>query len=245
MENLAQLIKTRPDILPILEKGEIVEVKLIEKTPKRAYFEIAHVGTGIVYGREFLNGREVIKNLEVGEVISAKIVDPENEKGLVELSLAEADKQKAWQLAKELQEKDEPVKVKIFGANSGGLLVELFDLKGFLPVSQLSVEHYPRVTDQTREKIIEELNKLIGQEFEVKVLSINPRTNKLIVSEKEVMSQGVKDIINQYKVGDVITGIISGLANFGAFIRFADNPEVKALSIYPNLDINLSTHLKK
>lgn len=229
MENLAQLIKTRPDILPILKKGEIVEAKLIEKTPKKAYFEIAHVGTGVVYGRELLNGREVIKGLEVGDVISAKIVDPENEKGLVELSLTEADKQKAWQSVKDIQDKDEPIKVKVFGANSGGLLVELFDLKGFLPVSQLSVEHYPRVPEQTRERIIEELNKFVGQEFEVKVLSLNPRTNKLIVSEKEVMSQSVKDLINQYKVGDVVTGIISGLANFGAFIRFADNPEIEGL----------------
>ena len=229
MENLAQLIKTRPDILPILKKGEIVEAKLIEKTPKKAYFEIAHVGTGVVYGRELLNGREVIKGLEIGETISAKIVEPENDKGLVELSLTEADKQKAWQTVKEVQEKDEPIKVKVFGANSGGLLVELFDLKGFLPVSQLSTEHYPRTPDQTREKLIEELNKFVGMEFEVKILSLNPRTNKLIVSEKEVMSQSVKDIINQYKVGDTVTGIISGLANFGAFIRFADNPEVEGL----------------
>jgi len=229
MENLAQLIKTRPDILPILKKGEIVEAKLIEKTPKKAYFEIAHVGTGVVYGRELLNGREVIKSLEVGETISAKIVEPENEKGLVELSLTEADKQKAWQSVKDIQDKDEPIKVKAFGANSGGLLVELFDLKGFLPVSQLSAEHYPRTPEQTREKVIEELNKFVGQEFEVKVLSLNPRTNKLIVSEKEVMSQSVKDIINQYKIGDIVTGIISGLANFGAFIRFADQPEVEGL----------------
>ncbi|MDD5098910.1 MAG: S1 RNA-binding domain-containing protein [Candidatus Colwellbacteria bacterium] len=229
MENLAQLIKTRPDMFPVLKKGEIIEVKLIEKTPKKAYFEVPRVGTGIVYGRELLNGREVIKSLAVGETIGAKIVDPENDKGFVELSLTEADKQKAWQSVKEIQEKDEPVKVKTIGANSGGLLVELFDLRGFLPISQLSVEHYPRSAEQTREQTIEELNKLVGQEIEVKVLSINPRTNKLIVSEKEIMSQSVKDLIGQYKIGDIVTGIISGLANFGAFIRFADNPEVEGL----------------
>jgi len=229
MDNLARLIKTRPDLAPILKKGEIVEAKLIEKTPKKAFFEIARVGTAVVYGREFLNGREVVKGMELGDSVSAKVVDPENKEGLVELSLTEADKQKAWGLAKETQEKDEPIKVKVFGANSGGLLVELFDLKGFLPVSQLSVEHYPRVAEQTREKIIEELNKLVGQELEVKIIGLNPRTNKLIVSEKEVLSQNVKDLINQYKAGDIITGIISGLANFGAFIRFADNPEIEGL----------------
>lgn len=216
-------------MLPILKKGEIVEAKLIERTPKRAYFEIPRVGTGIVYGRELLNGREVVKGLQIGDVISAKIVDPENNKGYVELSLTEADKQKAWSSAKDAQDKDEPIKAKIVGANSGGLLVELFDLRGFLPVSQLSTEHYPRVAEQTREKIIEELQKFVGEEFDVKILSINPRTNKLIVSEKEVLSQNIKDIINQYKNGDIVTGIISGLANFGAFVRFADNPEIEGL----------------
>lgn len=229
MDNLVQLIKTRPDILPVLKKGEIVEAKLIERTPKKAYFEIAKVGTGIVYGREIVNGREVLKGLEIGDTIGAKIVDPENENGYIELSLTEADKQKAWQSVKEAQEKDEPIKVKVFGANSGGLLVEIFDLKGFLPVSQLSVEHYPRVAEQSRDSIIAELNKFVGQELEVKIISFNPRTNKLIASEKEVLSQNIKDIIGQYKPGDVVTGIISGLANFGAFMRFADNPEIEGL----------------
>ncbi len=229
MDNLAQLIKTRPDLAPILKKGEIVSVKLIEKTPKKAFFEIERVGTAVVYGREFLNGREVIKDLEIGDIINAKVVDPENNNGFTELSLAEADKQKSWQAAREAEEKDEPIKTKVIGTNSGGLLVELFGLKGFLPVSQLSAEHYPRVTEQTRDKIIEELNKLIDKEIEVKIIGLNPRTNKLIVSEKEILSQNVKDIINQYKAGDVITGIISGLASFGAFIRFADNPEIEGL----------------
>ena len=229
MENLNQLIKARPEILPILKKGEIVEAKLIERSPKKAYFEIARVGTGVVYGRELMNGREVVKGLEVGDIVSAKIVDPENAEGFVELSLTEADKQKSWQTAKDAQEKDEAIKVKAYGANSGGLLVELFDLKGFLPVSQLSVEHYPRVAEQTREKLIEELNKLVGQDLEVKIISLNPRTNKLIVSEKEVLSQNVKDLIGQYANGQIVTGIISGLANFGAFIRFADNPEIEGL----------------
>jgi small subunit ribosomal protein S1 len=229
MDNLAQLIKNRPDVLPILKKGEIVEAKLVERTPKKAFFEIARVGTGVVYGRELMNGREVVKGLAIGDTVSAKVVDPENNNGFIELSLTEADKQKAWQTAKDAQEKDEPIKVKAFGANSGGLLVELYELKGFLPVSQLSMEHYPRTADQTREKLIEELNKLVGEELEVKIISLNPRTNKLIVSEKEVMSQNVKELINNYKAGDMVTGIISGLANFGAFIRFADNPEIEGL----------------
>ena len=93
MDNLAQLIKTRPDLAPILKKGEIVTARLISKTPKKIFFEIAKIGTAVVYGRELLNGREVIKSLNVGDTINAKIIDPENQDGLTELSLTEADRQ--------------------------------------------------------------------------------------------------------------------------------------------------------
>jgi len=236
MDNLTQLIKARSDLVPVLKRGEIVTAKLISKTPKKAFFEIAKIGTAVVYGRELLNGREVIKSLSVGDMTNAKVIDPENQDGLIELSLTEADKQRAWITARESQENDEPIKAKVFGANSGGLLVEVFGLKGFLPTSQLSAEHYPQVTEQTREKIVEELNKLIGKELEVKIIGLNPHTNKLIVSEKEILSQNTKDLINQHKVGDTVTGIISGLANFGAFVRFADNPEIEGLIYIVELD---------
>jgi ribosomal protein S1 len=239
MDTLTQLIKAKPEIVPILKKGEIVSVKLVEKASRVAYFEVQGIGTGVVLGRELMNGRDILKPLNTGEVISAKVSNPENEDGFIELSLTEADKQKSWQIVKELQEKDEPIKVKIVAANSGGLMTEIEDLKAFLPVSQLSSEHYPRMQEQSREKLIEELSKFVGQELEVKIISINQRTNKLIVSEKEVLSQNVKDLINKYKVGDIVPGIISGLANFGAFIRFADNPEIEGLIHISELDHRL------
>lgn len=229
MEILSQLIKTKPEMAPGVKKGEMVKVCLIEKTPRAAFFEVPRLGTGTVFGKEFLNARDIIKKLEPGDEIGAKVVEVENEEGLIELSLSEADKQKSWLLVKDLQEKDEPIKVKITTANSGGLIAQICDLNAFLPVSQLSTEHYPHVPDQNKEKILEALNKFVGQELEVKIININQRTNKLIISEKEVAAQNIKELINQYKLGDVITGIISGLANFGAFIRFADNPEIEGL----------------
>ena len=229
MEILSQLIKTKLEIIPNIKKGEVIKVYLIEKTPRAAFFEVPRLGTGTVFGREFLNARDIIKKLEPGDEIGAKVVEVENEEGLVELSLAMADKQKSWLLVKELQEKDEPIKVKITTANNGGLIAQIYDLNAFLPVSQLSTEHYPHVPDQNKEKIFEALNKFVDQELEIKIINVNQRTNKLIISEKEVAAQNIKELINQYKLGDTITGIISGLANFGAFIRFADNPEIEGL----------------
>ncbi len=235
----AQLAKVMPDLFSLLREGDVVSGKLLRRMPRAVYFDLGKFGTGVVYGTELRHAREVLKNLENGGEISAKIVDVENEDGYVELSLAEVGKQKSWQMLKELKDRGEEVKVKITGANSGGLIAELESLKTFLPVSQLANEHYPRVDDGNRSKILEELKKFVGQELVVKIIDANPRTEKLIISEREISDQGVKEELTKYKSGDIIDGIISGVADFGAFMRFADNPKIEGLIHISELDHKL------
>ncbi len=217
----------------------MVEAKLLRKMPKRVYFDLGRFGTGIIYGTELLGAKNIIKELEIGGLASAKIIDLENEDGLIELSLSGAHRQKNWQEIRELKESSEALSVKIIGANSGGLMAEIQNIKAFLPVSQLTSNHYPRVVDADRAKILEELKKLVGEELKVKIIDFNPRTNKVIISEKEAAEQDIKELISQYKVGDVISGIVSGVADFGAFIRFADNPTVEGLIHISELDHRL------
>lgn len=226
---------------PWLREGMVVEAELIKKLARELYFNINKFGTGIVYGLEFLNAKDIIKNLKVGDRLPAKIVSLDGEKGFIELSLVEANKQKFWQQAAELEESGEIVKVKVFGANNAGLLVNFldFDLKGFLPVSQLSSDHYPKVDEGDSQKILEELKKLVGKELEVKVIEVNPQSNKLIVSEREVASGSVKEALSHYQVGQIVDGVVSGIANFGAFVRFVDNPEIEGLVHISELDHRL------
>ncbi|MEK7195087.1 MAG: S1 RNA-binding domain-containing protein, partial [Patescibacteria group bacterium] len=106
----------------------------------------------------------------------------------------------------------------------------------FLPVSQLSVEHYPRVGEGDRQGIMEEIKKFIGQELDVKVIDVNPRNNKIIVSEREVLSSNLKEALGKYEVGQIIDGIVSGIANFGIFVRFADNPDIEGMVHISELD---------
>lgn len=226
---IAQLIKSSPDLFRVLKEGDLAEAKLLKRMPRAVYFDLGKFGTGVVYGIELLNAREVLKNLKEGDTISAKVLEVENENNYVELSLTEAGKQKSWQVVKDLKESDEEIKLKIVSANSGGLISEIEGLKAFLPVSQLANEHYPRVDDGNRTKILEELKKFIGQELTVKIIDANPRNDKLIISEKEITSQDVKESLAKYKPGDVVDGIISGVADFGAFMRFAENPKIEGL----------------
>jgi small subunit ribosomal protein S1 len=229
----------------IVKSGDLIEGTLSEIGKKTAYFDLGPLGTGIVYGIEFSNASNVIKSLNIGDKISAKVVDPENDRGFVELSLADAGAQKNWEAIKDLYEKGDVVSVKIAGANSGGLLTEILSVKAFLPVSQLSTDHYPRVDDGDRGKILEELKKLIGTDLKVKILDMKPRANKLIVSERESLEENTRELLNAYKQGDVVDGIVSGVADFGAFMKFANQPSIEGLIHISELDHRLIENPKE
>ena len=241
---LAQLLKNTPG-LNILKAGDLVDGVFIEKAQKSAYFDLGPLGTGIVYGAEFANASDALKDLKPGAKVSAKVVDPENEAGFVELSLAEADREKSWEAIKDLKEKGEIIAVKIIGANSGGLITELSTLKAFIPVSQLAQDHYPRVDDGDKGKILDELRKLVGQELNVKIIDFKPRVGKLILSERETIQENTKELLNQYKVGDLVDGIISGVADFGAFMKFANTPQIEGLIHISELDHRLIENPKE
>src|SRR3989344_4990666 len=192
--------------IAILKEGDLVEGLFLEKIQKAAYFGLGPVGTGIVFGVEFANASDVLKNLKPGEKVSAKVVDPENEDGYVELSLAEAGIQKSWEAVKNLKERGDIITVKIAGANSGGLLTEVEGLKAFLPVSQLATEHYPRVEDGDRGKILEGLRKLVGSELKAKVIDFKPRAMKIILSERESVEENTKELLTKYGEGQTVDG---------------------------------------
>lgn len=233
---LSQLLKQEPGLFSMPKVGDLVEAKLIAKTSRAVYFDLGGYGNGIVYGTEYANAKNAIKELGPGDAVPAKILELENEDGYIELSISEASQQKMWREVKELFEKDEPIKVKITGANAGGVTAEISSIKAFMPVSQLANEHYPRVDDASRTKIAEELKKFINQEFTVKIIDVNTRNNKLIISERAAADQNVKDLLVKYSVGQVIDGIISGVADFGAFIRFADEPLIEGLIHISEID---------
>ncbi len=242
---LGQLLKSETGAIKMPKAGEIVDGTFMSKGPKVAYFDLGAAGTGIVYGIEFMNAGDIIKDLEDGEKISAKVVEAQNDEGYVELSLSEAGRQKVWTEIKNLKDRNEPIVVKISGANTGGLMTEIAGMKAFLPVSQLSSTHYPRVTDGNKERILEELKKLVGTDLKVKIITNTQNLNKLIVSEREVADESIKELLNKYKVGDVVEGIISGVADFGAFIRFVDQPSVEGLIHISEIDHRLIENPKE
>lgn len=219
MGKLSETMKNPPII------GDLVEGPVIAVEKSSVYIDLAPFGTGIIYGREFIVARDVIKKINVGDVIAAKIVDTAHKEGYYELSLKEARQALIWNEAeiaiKEKKILDLPVKE----ANKGGLLIEWQGILGFLPASQLKTDHYPRITDGDKDKILEELKKLVGTRLQVAIITADPKEGKLIFSEKGSETKEKEKIVSKYEVGDSVNGTITGIVDFGVFVKLEEGLE--------------------
>ena len=124
-------------------------------------------------------------------------------------------------------DKAEPATIHITDANKGGLMTEIGGIQGFLPVSQLSPAHYPRVEGGDKDEILNRLRQYIGSEFLVKVINCDKEGNKLIFSEKAVDAEQIKTKIDKYQVSDKVTGRITGIVDFGLFLSL--DPQIEGL----------------
>ena len=220
---MAKLVDTIPEPL---EEGDIVEGTVLAIDKSGVYVDLPPASTGIIYGREFINARDIIKKISIGDSISAKVVDLNNADGYIELSLKEARQAMIWAEAEDLIRSKTTLDLVIKEANKGGLILEWQGISGFLPASQLKSEHYPRVADGDKDKILEELRKLVGERISVAIISAFPKEGKLIFSEKN--PTGEKDkavIIEKYKVGDEVEGTVTGIVDFGVFVKLEEGLE--------------------
>ena len=205
--------------------GELISGTVLSRRGPFVYVDLGPYGTGVVYGREFYNARDIIKTLKIGDAVTAKVVEVENEDGYTELSFREAGKDKMWQEAEALMKNKMPVSLPVLSANKGGLVMNWQGVSGFLPVSQLTAKHYPRVEGGDKSKILSELQKFVGETLEVTILDINPKENKLIFSEKNVESDELKEVLSKYQIGDTIEGEVTGVVDFGVFIKIEEGLE--------------------
>ena len=212
-------------VLEIPEIGDVIQGTVIYVASSSALIDLGPLGTGVVLGKEMRDGLGPEGKLKVGTSITATLMSYENEDGFIELSIREASYEKSWEDIEHKLTNREVVSTKVTEANKGGVMAEINGIVGFLPVSQLSSEHYPRVEDGDKNKILDLLKKLIGQEIQVRILDADRESEKLIVSEKAAQSEKERELINLLKVGDIIEGEVSGVVDFGAFVKFA--PPVK------------------
>lgn len=205
--------------------GDLVEGPVIAIEKSSVYVDLAPFGTGIIYGREFIVARDVIKKINIGDVIAAKIVDTAHKEGYFELSLKEARQALIWSEAESAIKEKKALELPIKEANKGGLLIEWQGIIGFLPASQLKAEHYPRVTDGDKDKILEELKKLVGTRILVSIITADPKEGKLIFSEKGSEQKEKEKIVSKYEMGNEVEGTVTGVVDFGIFVKLEEGLE--------------------
>lgn len=220
-QTMAELIDSGVEI-KVLKAGDMVEGRLISVGKNEVYVDLEGYGVGVVRGRELYDDEATLSSLKPGDKIFVSVTEPENKEGIVELSLRQAGQERVWQTLKTLLEQKDVVRTKILEANKGGLMVEINNVMGFLPVSQLSLEHYPRVEDGDKNKILSVLHSYVGQLFDVQVITADPQEEKLIVSEKAVFEKEMEQKLSQLKIGQVVEGTITGVVDFGAFVKFGE-----------------------
>lgn len=205
--------------------GDLTKGTVISVDKNEVHIDLGGIATGVVRGKERYDESDEYKGLKPGDVVEATVLEMENENGEIELSFQYAGRQKSWQTLKDLIKGGEIVQATITEANKGGLLVKLESIAGFLPVSQLSPEHYPRVPGGDKNRILEILKSYVGKKFDVKVFDANESEDKLIVSEKAAWEETQKDVIGKYKVGMTVEGTVTAVTDFGVFVEFSDKLE--------------------
>ncbi len=197
--------------------GEVMTGEIISVSKNAVMVDLGSLGTGIVYPGEFYDNPSLQKALKPGQTISTILLDIENEDGYRELSLKRAQMTTAWDDIRKKKEDSEVVTTKIININKGGLIVEIDGVQGFLPLSQLAPEHYPKVEGGDTTKIVQALQKLRNQDIQIKIIDFSEEENRLIVSEKAINDAQLKEELNKFKIGDIVDAEITDVTDFGAF----------------------------
>jgi len=232
MADLIDSIPTPPS------SGDLVEGTIIAMNRGRVYIDLPPFGTGLIYGREYLNAADVLRKANPGDSISAKVIDPAGREGYIELSLKEARQAAIWGEAETAILSQTPYSLTVEEANKGGLILTWQGIQGFLPASQLSKDHYPRVPEGDKDKILGELMNLVGHPLSVRIITADAKEGKLIFSERTGNEAEEKaSLIDKYQVGDSAEGEVTGVVDFGVFVKL--EPGLEGLVHISELDWGL------
>ncbi|NTU99080.1 S1 RNA-binding domain-containing protein [Candidatus Falkowbacteria bacterium] len=224
-EEFAKALSKEKSGIRIPQVGETVTGIVLSASKAEVRLDIDGTFIGVVRGRELYDEAPEYANLKPGDEIEATVFEEENEMGNIELSFRYAGQEKAWAGLKDSFANKSVIKVRIIDANRGGLLASFGQIAGFLPVSQLAPENYPRVSGGDKSRILEKLKSFVGTDFDVRVMTLDEKGEKIIFSEKEAWNERQKDVIAKYKIGTKVTGKITAVTDFGVFISFGDNLE--------------------
>jgi len=216
IEDMESLIEGVGAALVPFDVGATVECSVVSTGSHRVLCDIGGLAYGFVPEKEFSFDT---KELEVSDKVKANVVSMENKDGYVVLSFRRADRDRLWETLEEKKDKGTLIEAKVVNANRGGLMIEVGGISGFLPVSQLSSEHYPRVDGGDPSQILGKLKRLIGENLTVKIIATDKKEEKLIFSEKSAANEALGGAESSFEIGQEVEGVVTGIAAFGIFVN--------------------------
>jgi small subunit ribosomal protein S1 len=191
---------------PRLREGEIVKGRIIKKTGEAVLVDLGLKSEAVLALNEFNNAQEI----KEGEEISVYLEQLEDREGFPVISKRKADFQLAWETIKQKSESAEGVPAVVKKKVKGGLVVSILGLEAFLPGSQIDV------------RPVTNLDELIGQSFEVKILTVNWFKKNIVVSRRVLLEEQLirarREAFEKIQVGAVVEGTVKTITEFGAFV---------------------------
>ncbi|MCH2188314.1 S1 RNA-binding domain-containing protein [Candidatus Gracilibacteria bacterium] len=221
-ENNMALFQELFDASPEIQypkEGEIISGTIVKIEKKNILVNVNNQFSGLVVSKEIGNTTD-LSELQAGQGIDVMVLGDSIERGLLILSLKRANQAKNLSNLTKYNESNEVISVRPTEANKGGLLVDIDGLKGFIPVSQLTPLHYPRVEGADPEKILAHLEGLVGEDFKVRVINVDEGGKKIIFSEKAAIEENREEALKNLKEGDIVEGVVSGILSYGLFVTF-------------------------
>jgi small subunit ribosomal protein S1 len=200
--------------------GEIRTGIIVDKRPHEILVDIGYKSEGIVNGREIERLSDSMATLQVGDEVPVYVLREDKDGNLL-LSISRAQAEKDWERAEELMASQHIFESSVAAYNRGGVIVKIGQVRGFVPASQLSADSQSQGEEQTEDSE-DRWAQLVGSNLMLKVIDIDRKRNRLILSERlavrEWRRQQKEQLLDRLKEGDVYDGIISSIADFGAFV---------------------------
>lgn len=221
--NMASLLEAQGIEIKFPKQGDIREGVIASISSSQILVSIGVKSEGIISGREFDQIPEEERNeLQVGDKIPVYVVNPEDQNGNLVLSYNRAQDEASWELAEKLLSSKDAYHGEITGYNKGGLIVLMGRLRGFVPASQISFTRRVNLSGDTPD---ERWSKMVGEEIDVCVIEVDRERRRLILSERAASTESretLKDmVIDNLEIGEVRTGRVTSLAEFGAFVNIS------------------------
>jgi len=207
-----------------IKRGDVVEGVIVRIDQDEILVDIGLKSEGVLSTKELpANGYGSFNELHINDKVLVYVIQPETQEGHALLSLKRANAERQWRIAEEQYKNGELLKARVIDYNKGGLIVDVSGIRGFVPISQiLNLKREEVASGGESQETAAKLQSMKDKELQLKIIEINRARNRLILSERlavqEWRQRRREELLDELKPGEVRHGVVSNLANFGAFV---------------------------